>query len=60
MALSEIAMGEGHPSTFSRPEYDPPATTRRIELSEMVYGPDQPGLIVPIKPSTDHDHGPDA
>jgi hypothetical protein len=59
MALSEMAMGEGHPSTYSKPEMA--ATTRRIELSEMVYGPDQPGLEVPIAPSTnDHDHGPDA
>lgn len=60
MALSEIAMGEGHPSTFDRPGDRSPATTRRIELSEMVYGPDQPGLEVPVKPSIDHDHGPDA
>jgi hypothetical protein len=58
MALSEFAMGEGHPSTFSRPE--PKPTTRRIELSEMVYGPDQPGLVVPIRTDIDHDHGPDA
>lgn len=59
MALSEEAMGEGHPATFTRPSK--PRETRRIELSEYAYGPDQPGLEVPI-PHTleDHDHGPDA
>lgn len=58
MALSEEAMGEGHPATYSRPNL--PRETRRIELSEMVYGSDQPGLEVPIHHDiNEHDHGPD-
>ncbi len=56
MAASEMAYGEDHPATFTE---QPAPTTRRMELSGIAFGENQPGLIVPITQNSIHDCGPD-
>ena len=56
MAASEMAYGEDHPATFTE---QPAPTTRRMELSGIAFGEDQPGLSVPVNQSATHDCGPD-
>ena len=57
MAVSDMAFGEEYPATFTE---QPAPTTRRMELSGIAFGEDQPGLSVPIKSTIVHDCGPDS
>lgn len=56
MAVSDMAFGEDYPATFTT---QPAPTTRRMELSGIAFGEDQPGLEVSITPQPSHDCGPD-